>query len=84
MPSENTVIVKEIRGRGDAELVSLLDSKAEELHQVKFKHALGQLQTTHELKQLKRDIARLKTVLGESRALNDKQAETTQQASSKS
>lgn len=76
MPSEKTVVVKEIRERADAELVSLIDSKTEELHQAKFKHALSQLQTTHELKQLKRDIARLKTVLGESRTQTAQQAST--------
>ena len=34
---------------------------------VKFKKALGQLAQPHMVKQLKRDIARLKTVLNESR-----------------
>ena len=81
MPNENTVIVKEIRDRADAELVSLIESKSEELQQAKFKHALGQLQTTHELKQLKRDIARLNTVLRESVAKKTIEAEQASSAS---
>ena len=62
---ENAVVVKELAERGDAELKSLLDSKVEELHGVKFKHALGQLQETHTIKALKHDIARLQTVLSQ-------------------
>ena len=60
---EVVVIAKELQDRSDAELVSLMETKVEELHQTKFKQALGQLQETHMLKRLKRDIARLKTVL---------------------
>jgi len=63
MPSDNTVIVKEVRGRAPAEIESLLATKVEELYRVKISHALGQLDKTHSLKQLKRDIAKLKTVL---------------------
>ena len=40
-------------------------SKLEELHGAKFKHALGQLDKTHVLRQLKRDVAKLRTVLAE-------------------
>ena len=46
-----------------------LQSTNEELQSVNFKHALGQLTTTHVLKSLKKDIARLKTILRQ-RALN--------------
>lgn len=63
--SEDAVVVKELRGRADAEVRSLLATKIEDLHGVKFKQALGQLQETHTLKVLKREIARLKTVLRE-------------------
>jgi len=62
MATENTVIVKEMESRSDAELTSLLASKAEELHNARFKHALGQLAKTDSLKSLKQDIARLKTI----------------------
>ena len=56
--SENVVVVSELGDRSDAELSSLLASKREELHATKFKHALGQLAQTHELRRLKRDVAR--------------------------
>lgn len=59
----NQVIAHELRDRGDAELRSLLAQKQDELQKLRFKHALQQLKTTHGLKALKRDIARLLTVL---------------------
>ena len=65
MASDNTVIVKEIRDRSAAELESLLASKREELHGLRFKHSLGQLEKTHTVKMLRRDIARIQTVLTE-------------------
>lgn len=68
MPSDETVIVRELRDRGEAEIVSLLEAKYEDMHKTKFNHALGQQRETHRLRQLKRDIARLNTVLREKRA----------------
>jgi len=65
MAKGNTVAAKELRERGDAELQSLLATKVEELQKARFKHALGQLRTTHTLKALKRDVARIETVLGQ-------------------
>ncbi len=65
MAKGNTVAAKELRERGDAELKSLLATKIDELQKARFKHALGQLRTTHTLKALKRDVARIETVLGE-------------------
>lgn len=65
---ENMVVAKELRERSVAEIRSLLASKLEELHKVKFNHALGQLRDTHTLKLLKKDVARLKTVLKEQQA----------------
>ena len=72
--NDNIVVVKEARDRSEAELRSLLESKREELHQAKFKHTLGQLDKTHALKQLKRDISRLSTVLRQ-RELSQSQAQ---------
>lgn len=62
---ENQVVAKELRGQAEAELRSLLATKVEELHKANLKKAIGQLRTTHQLKLLKRDIARLSTVLNE-------------------
>ena len=63
MANDNTIQVKEVRDRPDAELVSLREAKLEEYHKAKFKHELGQLRETHRLGQLKRDIAKLSTLL---------------------
>jgi len=62
MGTENAVIVSEMQSRSDAEIVSLMAEKTEELHSTKFKHALGQLTKTDTLKSLKKDIARLQTI----------------------
>jgi len=72
--NENIVVAKELGERTDAELESLLASKGEELHRNKFKHALGQLRETHTLRSLRRDIARLRTVLGQRKAEKRDQA----------
>jgi large subunit ribosomal protein L29 len=63
MATEGTVITKEMQSRSDVELKSLLAEKREELQGASFKHALGQLTNTSLLGSLKRDIARLSTIL---------------------
>lgn len=65
MAKGNQVAARELRERGEAELKSLLASKVEELQKARFKHALGQLRTTHNLKVLRREVARIETVLHE-------------------
>ncbi|MEM6559824.1 MAG: 50S ribosomal protein L29 [Myxococcota bacterium] len=67
MADDKQIRAAEMRDRSDAELQALLNGKREELHQVGFKHAIGQLRETHQLKGLKRDIARIETVLAEKR-----------------
>ncbi len=62
---EDTLVAAELRKRPEAELKSLIDSKSEELSKALFKHELKQLRDTHQLKLMKRDIARLLTVLNE-------------------
>jgi large subunit ribosomal protein L29 len=71
---ENTIVAKELRERSEAEIRSLLASKIEDLHKASFKHALGQLQETHTLKLLRRDVARLNTVLREQSRAKEQQA----------
>jgi large subunit ribosomal protein L29 len=56
---------KELRERPAGELNSMLATKVEELFKARTKLALGQLRTTHEITALRRDVARLKTVLNE-------------------
>ena len=62
---EDRLSAKELRERNSGELKSLLASKEEELQKVKFKHALGQLQNTHFIESLRKDVSRLKTILNE-------------------
>lgn len=49
--------------------VNTLDSKVKELKQelfnLKFQKSLGQLQNTAQIKQVRRDIARIKTIITE-------------------
>ena len=54
---------KGLVGRPANELQTLLTSRREDLRKARFKHALNQLQKTHTLTVLRRDIARLKTAL---------------------
>ena len=65
--ADSRVVAKELRERSDGELRSLLSAKTEELHKAKFKQALGQLSETHILKVLRKDVARLQTVLNQRR-----------------
>lgn len=52
---------QEIRALSDVELQARLRSVQEELFNLRFQMAIGQLQNFNRLTQLKRDIARLKT-----------------------
>jgi large subunit ribosomal protein L29 len=54
-----------MRERPHEELTALLADKVEEHRKVRFKHALGQLPNSHVLGNLRREIAKLKTVLSE-------------------
>lgn len=65
MAKGDQIAAKQLRERGEAELESLLASKADELQKARFKHALGQLRTTHTLRSLRREVARIETVLRE-------------------
>jgi large subunit ribosomal protein L29 len=50
---------------GEEQAIKLSDLK-EELFNLRFQHEVGQLENSSKLKQIKRDIARIKTVLRES------------------
>jgi large subunit ribosomal protein L29 len=52
---------QEIRALSDVELRTRLRSVQEELFNLRFQMAIGQLQNYNRLTELKRDIARLKT-----------------------
>lgn len=60
---QNTVDLADIRERQVEELQGMLRTKREEKRKARFQQALGQLPKTHVLRQVRRDIARIATVL---------------------
>lgn len=54
----------ELRGRADAELQTQLADLKKEQFNLRFQAATGQLENTARVRQVRRDIARLRTVLG--------------------
>ena len=57
--------VRELRDLGDADLVERLDSSKEELFNLRFQLATGQLDNPARMKQVRHDVARIATVLRE-------------------
>ncbi len=55
----------EIRNYTDEELRKLLEEKKKQLMDLRFQHAMGQLRNTAQVSELRRDIARIKTILRE-------------------
>ena len=55
----------ELRELPDSELVSRIESAKEELFNLRFQLATGQLDNTARIKELKRDVARAATLLRE-------------------
>ena len=60
--------IKEIRGLGINELQTKNRELAEELFRLKIRHASGQLESTATLSRIRKDIARIATVLKEKEA----------------
>jgi len=56
---------RELREKDDKELVEQERELREELFNLRFQHATGQLENTMAVVRVKRDIARLKTILRE-------------------
>lgn len=55
----------EVRQLDDAALVEFMDSARQELFNLRFQHATGQLENTARIKQVKKDIARGLTIARE-------------------
>jgi len=53
--------VKELRAKSAEELRSMEDALSQELFQARLKHGVGQLENTSRLRELRRDLARIKT-----------------------
>jgi large subunit ribosomal protein L29 len=59
--------VVDVRAKTDDELAEQLDIFGREIFNLRFQRANGQLENTARVRQVRRDIARIKTVLGERR-----------------
>jgi large subunit ribosomal protein L29 len=55
------------RARTDDELSGDLDTLGKEIFNLRFQRANGQLENTARVRQVRRDIARIRTILGERR-----------------
>jgi large subunit ribosomal protein L29 len=55
----------DVRARTGDELTEQLDTLGRESFNLRFQRANGQLENTSRVRQVRRDIARIKTVLGE-------------------
>jgi len=57
----------DLRARTDDELSEEVDTLGREIFNLRFQRASGQLENTARVRQVRRDIARIKTILGERR-----------------
>ena len=57
----------DIRAKTDDELGDQLDLLGKEIFNLRFQRANGQLENTARVRQARRDIARIKTIIGERR-----------------
>jgi large subunit ribosomal protein L29 len=55
----------EFRELTDDELLNKQEELKDQLFKLKFQHALGQLENAMKLKNIKKDLARIKTILRE-------------------
>ena len=58
----------EIRNMSSEELVKKLKELKEELFNLRFQNAINQLENPHKIADVKKDIARVKTILNEKNA----------------
>ena len=57
----------DVRAKTDDELAGELDTLGKEIFNLRFQRANGQLENTARFRQVRRDIARINTILGERR-----------------
>jgi large subunit ribosomal protein L29 len=57
--------VADVRAKTNDELTEQLDTLGKEVFNLRFQRANGQLENTARVRQVRRDIARIKTILGE-------------------
>ena len=59
------MLIKEIREKSSKELLSTVDALKDELFNLRFQQATGDLENPARIKAVKKEIARIKTVLTE-------------------
>ena len=59
------MLIKEIREKSSKELLSTVDALKDELFNIRFQQATGDLENPARIKAVKKEIARIKTVLTE-------------------
>ena len=59
------MLAKEIREKSNTEITQEIEALKDELFNLRFQQATGQLADTARMKTVKKDIARMKTVLTE-------------------
>jgi large subunit ribosomal protein L29 len=64
----------DVRAKTDDELSGDLDVFGKEIFNLRFQRANGQLENTARVRQVRRDIARIKTILGERRGKGPRKA----------
>jgi len=62
------MIAKELRDRSMAELNKTLGDLEEQLFKLRFQKSTGQIENPIKIREVRRDIARVLTVMGENRA----------------
>ena len=65
--------IEKIRELTDAEIQSELKKMKNELFNLRFQHVTGQLENPNRMKDVKHDIARIKTVIRENELAKDNQ-----------
>jgi large subunit ribosomal protein L29 len=61
------VTASDLRTRSDDELGEQVENLGKEIFNLRFQRASGQLENTARVRQVRREIARIKTILGERR-----------------
>ena len=62
---------EEIRGLSEAEIEQRIAEDQERLHGLRFQHAIADIQNPMELRHLRRNLARLRTILKQKQATTE-------------
>jgi len=65
------MIAQELRVKNESELSEELTSLLQEQFNLRMQRGTGQLPTPHELRRVRRDIARVRTILNEKKRAGD-------------